>query len=247
MPYFSVDILNFRTIDVVNYIHMPKTILRHKAEMLRKKGKSVRDIAELLNISRSTASVWCRDIVLTEEQIKRLENNKMRGSYKGRLRGGFTNKKKREDALLESKCVASKIVSKISQRDFLMLSIGLYWAEGHKTGRTFGLVNSDPDIIKVWMDSLLNMGVDKDSFSPRLFLNTLWLEREEDIVKWWSKKLSLPRKSFSKIVKVVSKHKKIFKENTYHGVLHVRVKKSSKLIDTWLSMIEVIRDSRVEK
>ncbi len=220
---------------------MPKTILRHKAESLRKKGTSVRDVAKLLGISRSTASIWCRDIVLSEEQIIKLENNKMRGSYKGRLLGGLTNKRKREASLVQSKEEAKVIISKVSKRDIFMLSLGLYWAEGHKTGRTFGLVNSDPDILRIWMDTLVGMDIDRALFSPRLFLNDAWLEKEKEMVTWWSKKLSIPRESFSRTIVVHSKQKKVFKEETYHGVLHIRVKKSSKLIDTWLSMIELVR------
>lgn len=220
---------------------MPKTILRHRAEALRKKGTSVRNVAKLLGISRSTASIWCRDIVLSEKQIAKLESNKMRGSYKGRLLGGLTNKRKREASLVQSEEEARKTISKISKRDIFMLSVGLYWAEGHKTGRTFGLVNSDPDILKIWMSTLVSMNIDRELFSPRLFLNSAWLEKEKEIIAWWSKKLSIPSESFSRTIIVQSKQKKVFKEETYHGVLHVRVKKSSKLIDTWLSMIELVR------
>ena len=124
-----------------------------------------------------------------------------------------------------------------------MISIGLYWAEGHKTGRTLGLVNSDPDIIKKWMSSLLKMGISREDFSPRLFLNTIWIHKEKEIISWWAKKLNLRTVVFSKTVKVKSIQKKTFKEDTYRGVLHIRVKKSSKLLDTWLSMIEIIKNS----
>lgn len=46
---------------------MSKFELKHRASQLRKSGASVSEIATQLGISKSTASLWCRDIVLTKK------------------------------------------------------------------------------------------------------------------------------------------------------------------------------------
>ena len=49
-----------------------KLDLKLKAQDLRSKGLSVKDIEKKLGISRSSASIWVRDISLTKEQINKL-------------------------------------------------------------------------------------------------------------------------------------------------------------------------------
>ncbi|TSC88014.1 MAG: Uncharacterized protein G01um10147_245 [Microgenomates group bacterium Gr01-1014_7] len=51
---------------------MAKSLLRLEAHKLRKKGISVRKIAQTLGISKSTISHWTRDIILTVEQLEAL-------------------------------------------------------------------------------------------------------------------------------------------------------------------------------
>jgi len=48
---------------------MAKSILRLKARELRQEGESIIVIAKKLSISKGTISKWCRDMVLSEEQL----------------------------------------------------------------------------------------------------------------------------------------------------------------------------------
>lgn len=50
---------------------MAKSKEKNKALILRQNGESIKDIAKRLKISKSTVSLWCRDIKLTSEQIKK--------------------------------------------------------------------------------------------------------------------------------------------------------------------------------
>jgi transposase len=47
---------------------MAKTKEKQKAVILRKRGKSINEIAHTLGVSKSSVSTWCRDVILTESQ-----------------------------------------------------------------------------------------------------------------------------------------------------------------------------------
>ena len=76
---------------------MAKSILRLKARGMRKAGKSVRDIARQLNVSKSSISLWVRDIILTVEQLEKLQNRLIKGRELGRLKGSLSQKRRRMD------------------------------------------------------------------------------------------------------------------------------------------------------
>ena len=65
---------------------MAKSELRLKARELRKKGVSVRTIASELGVSKSMASIWVRDIILTIDQFgntsfKKVVNTKIYDNF----------------------------------------------------------------------------------------------------------------------------------------------------------------------
>lgn len=54
---------------------------------LRKKGYSYSQILKSVNVSKSTLSRWCKNIILTTEQFEKLIKRKLSGSEKGRIIG----------------------------------------------------------------------------------------------------------------------------------------------------------------
>lgn len=58
---------------------MANYLLRLKARELRKRGVSVKKIAQDLDISKSTASLWVRDIILSIEQLEGLRQSSLEG------------------------------------------------------------------------------------------------------------------------------------------------------------------------
>ena len=73
---------------------MAKYLLRLKARELRKQGISVKDIAEILRISKSSASIWTRDIILSIEQIEALNKSRLQGAERGRLKSALLQKER---------------------------------------------------------------------------------------------------------------------------------------------------------
>ena len=62
-----------------------KLDLTSKAQSLRKKGLSIKDIEKKLKVSRSSVSLWVRDVELTKKQIESLYINKKTGALKGSI------------------------------------------------------------------------------------------------------------------------------------------------------------------
>jgi len=115
---------------------------------LRKQNWSLSEIKERLNVSKSSVSIWVRDIKLTEEGKKRLLKKRRKASEKAR-----ETRLKREEA--KRKIVIDKSSSEIknlTKREVKLIGAALYWAEGSKTRR--GLVqvcNSDERMIRFIM------------------------------------------------------------------------------------------------
>ena len=55
---------------------MSKYELKAKAQALRREGVSINEIKDKLGISKSTVSFWCKDIILTEAQYKKIKRRR---------------------------------------------------------------------------------------------------------------------------------------------------------------------------
>ena len=69
-----------------------KPEIKVRAKILRKKGNSIKEIADILGIAQSTSSLWLRNINLNRKAQNRLKKRKLIGQYRAHL----TNKKKRK-------------------------------------------------------------------------------------------------------------------------------------------------------
>lgn len=73
---------------------MAKFDLKRKVEYLRRKGASLTEIMLKVGISKSTASLWCREINLTAKQKERLKNKIRENGNIGRMKGAEINRRK---------------------------------------------------------------------------------------------------------------------------------------------------------
>ena len=74
-------------------MHYPH--IKQKVKLLRESGKSLKDISMNLGISKSTVSFWCRDMVLSENTIKKIERDGKNKSLAGLLRYSELKRSKR--------------------------------------------------------------------------------------------------------------------------------------------------------
>lgn len=223
---------------------MAKSKLRQEAQKLRSDGLGIKTIAYQLGVSSSTASLWCRDIKLTPEQIKELERRARDPFYGRRLQNVIRQKEKRLKKIRELKEAGIKEVAKLRSREFFLIGVALYWAEGFKKDHRLGFANSDPSMVKFFLDWLIeNCHVPKDSIRLRVGLNISHKNRVEEVEKYWSNLTKIPLIQFQKpfFQKFIWK-KEFPRPEEYFGVLRIRANKQLDLfrkIHGWIEGLKV--------
>lgn len=218
---------------------MAKSKEKITARILRRDGKSIKEIAKRVSVSKSTVSAWCNDIVLSKKQIERLQQNIARGSYAGRMIGAKMQHDRKQKKIREFQISGLKEVGTISNRDLLMVGIGLYLGEGNKGGNTAQIVNSNTQIILCAIKWLSLFGVTPNDLHCHVLINEMHKSRIEAIQKQWSTITKIPLSQFNKAVFIQSQHKKIYENNdNYLGTLVLRVYKSSNLQYKILGLLE---------
>lgn len=225
---------------------MAKSLKKLEALKLRQHGLSIKEISEKIGIAKSTVSVWCHDVVLTKLQKDYLYKKMVNAGHKGRLIGAESNRKKKLDVLESVKRLASKEIKTLSKRDICMFALGLYWGEGSKDkqGR-FVFVNSDPEAIVLiihWLTTAMDIGT--ISLHPQIYINNQHKEREQTIINFWSKKIKIKKSQFRKTIFINVPHKKLYENHeTYMGVLHLTVAKSSYLKYKTMALLKVAQEN----
>ena len=138
---------------------------RAAARELRAQAWTLREIAEELGVSRSSVSVWVRDV----EFMPRPASHD-RSTARRREPNALQRRKQREiDELL---LAGVHTVGNLSPREFLMAGIALYAGEGAKRDGMVRFTNSDPRYIAFFCSWLSNFfHIDEDRMRVRLYLH----------------------------------------------------------------------------
>jgi len=218
---------------------MAKSKEKNTALMLRQGGESIKEIAKKLNIAKSTVSLWCRDIELTPEQIRKLHEKMVKGGYEGRIKGARMQYEKRLKKIEEEKIEGIRKIGKLSERDLLIAATSLYWGEGSRKRREIGFSNSDPEMIKFIIrcfEEVWNIG--KSNFILRVGINKIHKDRIREIENYWEKITEIPKDQFRKPTLIKSRNKKNYKNfPVYYGTLNVKIRKSSNLYYRLMGLI----------
>ncbi len=218
---------------------MTKVELRQKACELRTSGKSISDISNQLGISKGTASLWVRGIVLNEIQQLSLKKKSLDGAARGRFASAISYKNKREDRTIQMNNEGVALFQGLSDREILIAGLSLYWAEGSKKTRVTQFCNSDPKLIVFmihWLQKCFR--VQKDQLAVKVGVNFIHKEREEDIKEYWSKVTGIPLSQFRKTSFKFSKSRKTYDNFEEHfGTFDVKVLKSVELYYKILGLI----------
>lgn len=208
---------------------MAKSLERIRACDLRRAGESVKEIAKILSVSRSIASVWTRDIELTEEQRIYLHDRQIAAGHRGRMLGVEINREKKRSRIRLSQEQAALEIVDLPHQALFFTGLGLYWGEGVKASNSStGVSNSDPRVIQLMMQWFIEcFGVDKERFMPRVFISHIHRDREEIIEEYWSDILAIPRSQFRKTVFVPRGQKIYENRDVYYGVLALRISKGT--------------------
>jgi transcriptional regulator with XRE-family HTH domain len=202
--------------------YMGKIALQEKARDLRKRGFSIKAIEKELGISRSSASLWTRDVELTSDQLKSLYADKRTGAWRGCVIAARKKKEATEIAVREAGYRGNREVGKLSKRDRLMAGIALYLGEGDKSGRNVAFCNADPRAIRFMMRWFREVcAVAEERFRLSLYLHD---NLDEKIAKkYWSTVTDLPLTSFRKSYIVKNNPNRLRKTKHVYGIVRITV------------------------
>lgn len=213
---------------------------KNLAMNLRREGLSYKEISKKVTVSKSTLSLWCRDIELTNLQKARLQNNKESGQHKGslvaadnkRIRRHELTKKIYEEAVIE--------IGSLNKRDRFLTGLSLYVGEGYKKESSIGFTNSDSKLITfmmMWFKEFCQIPEEK-------FRGAIWIHDNLDkgtALEYWSTLSGIPTIQFHKTY--VSKNKnasnKIRKNIHPYGIFSIRISDSfqQRKILGWISAL----------
>jgi transcriptional regulator with XRE-family HTH domain len=223
-----------------------KDDLREKARKLRLQGWTYDQIQVELGCSKSSVSLWVRDLPKPERKRTREEASAIA------RRGWEATMRLRDEERQRTKETARQAVGKLSPRELFLLGVGLYWAEGGKD-KTYdrrekvAFVNSDPGMIQVflaWLD-LLEVERERLRFTVMIHESANVAGAEQ----YWADLVDADHSAFNKTS--IKKHNpKTARKNvgdSYRGCLVINVLKGADLYrrieGSWYGIVESAREA----
>lgn len=195
----------------------PKTSEKDIAEIikLRKSGFSLNEIHKRVSQGKTTIFKHIKDVKVDFDLRKT----------------GTARKAKRDWEA--SKITAKTLIGNITMSGEMLILACLYWGEGNKD--ELNLINSDPHLIRIFVNCLLRLGINKDDL---LMSVRIYEDLDPDKVKsFWAKNLGI-KKSLIRSTNIL-KGKKLGKLK--YGMCRVRVRKGAGYFKIIMSMIDLIR------
>jgi len=222
---------------------MAKSELKIAAKKLRSDGESIKKIAKKLLVSPSTVSLWCKDIVLSSDQIKELERRAHDPNYGKRLENSIkqrTIRLEKTERLLKE---GIRDIGKLTKRELFLTGTALYWTEGFKCDNLAGFCNSDPNMVKLFIRWLKEcFDYQNENLRLRVGINESYLKKTKELETFWSNLTEIPISQFQKPYYQKVKWQKTFEHpEEYHGVLRIRVKKSTDFLRKIKGYIEGLK------
>ncbi|TJZ42537.1 hypothetical protein FCH28_34650 [Streptomyces piniterrae] len=212
-----------------------KDDLRDKARELRKQGMTYDQIQVELGCSKSSISLWVRDLPKPERKRTREEASAIA------RRGWEATLRIRDEERRQTKANAAREIGTLTDRDLFTAGVALYWAEGTKDkphARREGVifVNSDPGVIQLYLAWLNLLGVEPERVCYRVMIHATADVAGAEL--YWADLVGVDVATFQKTT--IKKHNpKTVRKNTgegYRGCLVIRVRQSADLyrrIEGW--------------
>ena len=202
--------------------------LRARARTLGEQGLDDRAIAAELGVSKSSVSLWVRDLPRPE----RLSDEECRARGRTAVARYWTAERARREAARSAvSAAAAREIGTLSDREILIAGAVAYWCEGAKnkpyrrTDRV-DFINSDPAMIRFFLRFLDTAGV------PRVSLIfCLSIHENADVPaaqQFWLDVTGAPVSQFNR-PQLKRHHPRTVRKNTgsgYHGCLRIQVRRS---------------------
>ena len=216
-----------------------KDDLRDRARELRLQGWTYDQIQVELGCSKSSISLWVRDLPKPERRDPS-EQAKLAARKRWEHELAVRDERRRQ-----TKMAAAQEVGPLSERELFLAGIALYWAEGtkdkpHARRERVTFVNSDPDMIRLFSAWLDLLEVERDRIRYHVMIH-----ESADVAaaeQYWADLVQADRSAFGKTT--WKRHNpKTIRKNTgddYRGCLVLHVLQSAELyrrIEGWWSGI----------
>ncbi|MFD9863593.1 hypothetical protein [Streptomyces alboflavus] len=218
-----------------------KDELRARARELRLEGFTYDQIEVELGCSRSSISLWVRDL---PKPPRRDPSEQARLAARKRWEHESAV---RDEERRRTKEAARQEVGPMSDRELFLLGVGLYWAEGGKDKpydrrENVAFVNSDPGMIKVFLSWLDLLQVERERL--RFYVMIHETADVPGAERYWADLVGADATAFNKTT--IKKHNpKTVRKNvgdTYRGCLVIKVRQSADLYrrieGAWCGIVE---------
>jgi hypothetical protein len=162
-----------------------------RARALRAEAWTLQDIAAELGVSKSSVSLWVRDVPFTPDTQRTAERRAI-----ARSRGPNVLQRRKQAEIEEMNDAGLCRLGELGRQAFLASGAALYAGEGAKTDGSVRFANSDPKMIAffcAWLREFFE--VDESRLRVRLYLHEgLDLEAA---TRHWSRVTRIPEKQFA--------------------------------------------------
>jgi transposase len=221
-----------------------KDDLHARARELREQGLNYEEIAAALGVSKSSISLWVRDMPRPERLS--YEECRKRAAEGSRLYWE-TERPVREARREEVRAAAAGQIGTLSKREILIAGAIAYWCEGaktkpHRRQDRVVFVNSDPALIRFFLRFLDTVGIGREDLTYRVHIH-----ESADVPgaeRFWQRVTQADPRQFRRTV-LKTHNPRTVRTNVgddYHGCLRVEVRRSANLyrqIEGWSSAIMV--------
>jgi hypothetical protein len=162
---------------------------RERARELRAQAWTINEIVSELGVSRSSVSVWVRDVNFDEAtRAVRGGANRRRGARK---RGPNRLQQRKQAEIDRLFAEGIERIGRLSDRDLLIAGTALYAGEGAKTDGSVVFANSDPRMVVLYLRFLRRFfDIDESRVRLRLYLHEgLNIDRA---IAFWSCVTAIP-------------------------------------------------------
>jgi hypothetical protein len=187
-----------------------KVAAQEKARLLRAENRTLQEIADILDVSKSSVSIWVRDVPFTPSKRR---HGPHRRPHRQRLA------KLRQIEALDVEGVER--IGTLSEEAFLAAGIALYAGEGAKTDRNVRFANTDATMVRFYMAWLRRFfPPDESRLRVRVYLHEgLDLGAAE---RFWSDVTGIPLAQFGKAYRAKA-DPSIRRNKHEHGCVYVNL------------------------
>ena len=208
-----------------------KTLEKETAIAMRREGKTYSEIRMVVPVSKSSLSLWFKEVSLSTPQKQTLTAKKLAAAKNGGL-AKRRQRIERNDVLFSA---AVRDIGVLSDRELFLVGVALYWAEGtkqkeHTVSQPVIFANSDPRMIQCFLRWLDILNVPQ---GDRVF--NLYIHPSGDVeaaVRFWAETVGVTEETIFERVYFKNGNPKTNRKNigsAYRGLLRVGVKRSTDL------------------